>query len=168
MCVCSFMTHTVVGSVFFFPLGIFFSVSYHLQFFFGFPLENIIFLSHHFCKLVGNGGETYLWVGKSGCAKGIHSKFPTNFPTNSPTDFPHVFPTDFPTDFSTTFATDFSTTFCTDVCAHFSTYLYADFSTDICADYTNLIFTVEIKSCKGRIHTDYCCLVVEKQQCQHS
>ena len=68
---------------FFFPLVIFFSVSHHLQFFFGFLLENIIFLSHHSCELVGNGGKTYFLVGKSGCAMGIHSKFPTNFPAIS-------------------------------------------------------------------------------------
>ena len=48
-----------------------------------FRWEKYIFLSHHFWKLVGNGGKTHFLVEKSGCAKGIRSKFPTNFPTIS-------------------------------------------------------------------------------------
>ena len=67
-------------SVFFSHRGIFFSVSHHLQFFFGFPLENIIFFpttSANWWEMVG---KRIFWWEKVVVPRGYIQNFPPIFP----------------------------------------------------------------------------------------
>ena len=70
-------------SVFFFPLGFFFSVSHHLQFFFGFPLENIIFFPP-LLQIGGKWWENVFFGGKKWLCQGdtfkISHQFSHHFP----------------------------------------------------------------------------------------
>ena len=67
-------------SVFFFPVGIFFSVSDHLQFFFGFPLENIIYVPTTSANWWENVGKRIFWWEKVVVPRGYTQNFPPIYP----------------------------------------------------------------------------------------